>query len=267
MQVVLLSVFLALLSLLKRLMPTAPTTTWGNKIVQPLWNTEDVIEFPVALKASTVYPAGCAVGEVLGTIDKQQLHVSAALTGGSYQVSDGVNVSGLIQWNATYADVQAAFNAALPGPIVYNVAGGPLNGGAPADFVLTRQSWGVQALMTITNNTTTGGTLSVTHPATGTAGSNGTYGLYASGNSDGTQNPKGILRYGCSTDAAGNITMGGDYGITYLTAPLCVCAHFRLQDLAQPGNPGGIDATALTNGGWRLLEGAIGSNGILVLPL
>jgi hypothetical protein len=36
----------------------------------------------------------------------------------------------------------------------------------------------------------------------------GVYGPYASGNSDGTQNPTHILQYQCVTDASGNVTFG-----------------------------------------------------------
>jgi hypothetical protein len=36
----------------------------------------------------------------------------------------------------------------------------------------------------------------------------GTYGPYATGNVDGTQNPTHILMYACITDASGNVTLG-----------------------------------------------------------
>jgi hypothetical protein len=247
-------------------MPLTPYQTYGNKIVQTLYPDPELLEVPVALKPSTVYPAGAVLGELLGVVDVQHFHVVSALTSGGYTASDGVNTSPTIAFNAAAADVQAAFNAAQPAPILYNVAGGPLSGGAPADFVLTRQAAGVQATFTFPTNTTAGGALSVTHPTVGTAPSNGTYALYASGNSDGSQLARGILRYPCSTDANGNILGLGDNNVSTLTIPLAFAGSFRIQDLAFPGNPGGLDANAVTVLGARIIEGAVGSSGVIILP-
>lgn len=64
----------------------------------------------------------------------------------------------------------------------------------------------------------------------------GTFGAYASGNSDGTQNPSRILRYPCVTDASGNITVGdgsagNEWGATQLVIPAYVGGIFAIADI------------------------------------
>ena len=73
----------------------------------------------------------------------------------------------------------------------------------------------------------------------------GTYGPYASGNVDGSQNPVGILQYACATDASGNITFGtvagtSEWGQTSISAPIYLSGIFRSEDLV------GLDANAVT---------------------
>ena len=75
----------------------------------------------------------------------------------------------------------------------------------------------------------------------------GTYKAYASGNTDGSQIPKLILRSSVTTDGSGNVTRAGEHGATYKHAP----AYFpkgawRTQDLT------GLDANALS-----VLQGAL----------
>src|SRR5207247_2338692 len=89
----------------------------------------------------------------------------------------------------------------------------------------------------------------------------GLYAAYASGNVDGSQNPKMVLEYACATDANGLITFGDvstgeEYGQKHLTAPAFSFGDFRSEDLPQSG-VGAIDATAITNGLGRLLEGSV----------
>lgn len=64
----------------------------------------------------------------------------------------------------------------------------------------------------------------------------GTFGLYAHANTDGTQNPKGILTRAYITDAAGNIFEGAQVseevaGISHLTEPIAISGCFRQVDL------------------------------------
>ena len=83
----------------------------------------------------------------------------------------------------------------------------------------------------------------------------GTYGPYASGNSDGTQNPTLILEYQCTTDASGNVTFGsgtngGEWGQTEKGAPCWRNGLFNCADLV------GLDANAVTKLG-RLIQGTV----------
>jgi hypothetical protein len=93
----------------------------------------------------------------------------------------------------------------------------------------------------------------------------GTVKAYASGNVDGSQNPKGILQHDYATDAAGNITLGpaagaSEWGQTQPYADVFYSGDFATGELV------GLDAAAITNsGGWRLLNGTV-TNGIIRLP-
>jgi hypothetical protein len=87
----------------------------------------------------------------------------------------------------------------------------------------------------------------------------GTFKAYASGSVDGSQNPRAILIYACTTDASGNITIPGEFGVTLKSVPAFYTGVFRSEDLT------GLDATALTNNGtWKLIEGTT-TAGILKL--
>jgi hypothetical protein len=78
----------------------------------------------------------------------------------------------------------------------------------------------------------------------------GTVGAYASGNSDGTQVPKGIVIYDIATDGYGNISYGavsggGPFGQTYPVAPIWISGTFDTTELT------GLDATAISNSAHR----------------
>jgi hypothetical protein len=87
----------------------------------------------------------------------------------------------------------------------------------------------------------------------------GVYGAYASGNGDGTQNPNHILQYSCVTDASGNITGIGEWGQAFPSVSAYMNGTFRTQELV------GLDATAVTRLGARLIEGSV-TQGIVRLP-
>lgn len=91
----------------------------------------------------------------------------------------------------------------------------------------------------------------------------GTYGPYATGNVDGTQNPVGVLQYACVTDASGNITFGGgpagtsEWGQTSKGAPVYMSGEFSTADLV------GLDAGAVTKLG-RLVQGTTTSGRLII---
>ena len=82
----------------------------------------------------------------------------------------------------------------------------------------------------------------------------GVYGPYAAANTDGTQTPKGLLKYGCTTDANGYFSYG-EYD-TQQNAPAFFVGSFLTADLPQTG-PGAIDANAVTAATWRLVQGSV----------
>ena len=79
----------------------------------------------------------------------------------------------------------------------------------------------------------------------------GVYGPYASGNSDGTQNPNHILRYTVTVDTAGNITGLDEWGQAIPAVAAFYAGTFRTQELV------GLDSTAITRLNARLLEGSV----------
>ena len=100
------------------------------------------------------------------------------------------------------------------------------------------------------------------------SGSRGLFADYASGNVDGTETPKAILPYACATDSAGLITFGdvstgGEVQEKHQVAPAIFLGVVKTADLPQTG-VGAIDATAITNAGWKLLQGDA-ADGILSL--
>jgi hypothetical protein len=80
---------------------------------------------------------------------------------------------------------------------------------------------------------------------------------YASGNSDGSQTPIGIMHYDVASDSSGNITIGSatagasSWGQTYTSCPVYVQGDFSCADLT------GLDATAITN--WKVAHLLFGS--------
>lgn len=79
--------------------------------------------------------------------------------------------------------------------------------------------------------------------------SDGKYAAYASGASDGTQIPKGIVAYNCTTDASGNITIEGEFGQTRKLCPMWIAGVFNTAELT------GLDANAVTVLAANLIQG------------
>jgi Bacteriophage lambda head decoration protein D len=88
----------------------------------------------------------------------------------------------------------------------------------------------------------------------------GLWRAYASGNADGSQNPKAVLSYDTTTDAAGLHTIGGgQQGETYLDCPAFFSGEFYAGDLT------GLDSTAVTNGKFMQLWGDL-TTGVIRIP-
>lgn len=79
----------------------------------------------------------------------------------------------------------------------------------------------------------------------------GTFIAYASGASDGSQVPKGILQYAVTTDGSGNITIANEQGLTQKACPMYIGGIFNIADLT------GLDANAVTKLGGNIVMGII----------
>ena len=94
----------------------------------------------------------------------------------------------------------------------------------------------------------------------------GTFKAYATGNVDGSQVPKCVLRYDCVTDASGFVTLGGGPagtsehpGEKTRSVDAFFSGYFKTTDIV------GLDAGAITAMGAHLVSGVL-SNGVIVLP-
>jgi hypothetical protein len=94
----------------------------------------------------------------------------------------------------------------------------------------------------------------------------GLFKAYASGNADGSQVPKCVLRYDCVTDAAGLITLGGGptgisehQGEKTRSVDAFYSVILKTQDIPN------LDAGAMTAMGARLISGSL-ANGVIVIP-
>lgn len=88
----------------------------------------------------------------------------------------------------------------------------------------------------------------------------GTYKAYATAAVDGSGAAKGILQYGCSTDASGNITILGEHGLTVKSAPMLMpgSGYFKTSEIV------GLDADALLDLHAALVAGDL-TSGIVSL--
>jgi hypothetical protein len=243
-------------------MPLAPFLRWGGRRVDPVIDPDDASEQPVNLKASISYPAGTVLGELIGTDEQQTITINA--TGGTFRVTFGGQQTPALAWNVSAADLQAALEALSTIGFGNILVTGPVAGVYTLTF---RDALGSQNVAQVTTDATglTGGagTAAVATTVAGVAGTPGTYGPYASGNTDGSQNPKGVLRYACVTDALGQITLGdgpagtSEWGQTTKSVDMWVYGVFRTEDLV------GLDANAVTKLG-RLLNGTIAHGRIAI---
>jgi len=104
---------------------------------------------------------------------------------------------------------------------------------------------------------------SVTYPAGQVLGevtaTPGVYKAYLAAATDGSQNPMVLLEYSCTTDAAGNISQGGDFGQVYSSTPAYMPTNLSVLAAELTG----LDAAGLSKMGGVILEGTITSGTIL----
>lgn len=223
------------------------------------------VTFQDALGFQNVAQMTNSATSLVGTNAVQTITVDA--TSGNFTLTFGSQTTGNIAFNALASAVQTALTGlssiGTSNATVSGSAGGPYTvtfvgalASAPQSLI-TANSGGLSGnTHTATPaNQTTGVTPTVTN-ATQTAGTSGTlnsWKAYASGNTDGSQIAKTILRYDAAVDSSGNITLGqqtggGDHGQTYSYAPVFICGQFSCADLT------GLDDTAISKLG-RLIQG------------
>jgi hypothetical protein len=231
-------------------MPTTSLFGFAGTKLEPLKNPEDARVEHVNLAQGT-YAKGTLIGEMAGRVSIQTLTTSGTVTSGTFTLTFGANTTAAINFDATATAVAAALNllASVVTAGGVEATGGPLPGtGVAVRFKLS----GARAAITHTD-TLTGGSLVITQTQTGTSVTAGRYKAYASGNTDGSENPTHILQYACSVDSSQNIsigdTAGGEWGVTAKSAPAYRCGYFACEDLV------GLDATAVTRMNARLEAG------------
>jgi hypothetical protein len=244
------------------MMPTAASLTFGAGRVDPIKNPEDIEVENVNLKASLTYAAGTILGELVGTDEVQTVTIAGGASGGTFTITFGGQTTSALPYGSSAAVVQAALEA------LSSIGVGNMLVTKAADvYTLTfRNALGQQNVAQVTASAAglTGGTPTIT-PATGTggvAGTPGTYAPYASGNSDGSQNPVGVLQYACTTDASGNIspgtsTSGNEWGVTRKYASVYMAGEFLTDDLV------GLDANAVGKLG-RLVQGTVAHGRLMI---
>jgi hypothetical protein len=220
--------------------------------------------------AAQLAPGTYALGTVLGlqsaaaANDVQTATVSGSPTGGTFTLNvtwpaNNSTATAAIAYNASAATVQAAVAAVVgTGNVaVTGSAGGPWT--VTFQGKLTDQPVSVMAIGT---NSLTGGsspTVGVVHTTTGTSGS--VYGAYASGHSDGTQNPIGLLALDCVAGGDGRIAYGqnvtaGFYSEFQFTAPVWYAGDFNSKDVV------GLDSGAVTALAARFISGSLSAGGV-----
>jgi len=246
-------------------MPVNPIYTFRANRVDPYRNPDQARSVDVTLAPGT-YAPGTIIGQITGanTNDVQTLTVTA--TGGTYRLylPQASAYTAQIAFNANAAAIQAAILA------VIGAGNAAVTGTGP--YVITAAgTYANQPIAPISadNTLAAGGTASVAHTTTG-IGPTGAWAAYAAGNTDGSQNARRILTYGCQaiaptdpndTTGVANITYFSEYFRTYKAVPAFINGEFLASDLT------GLDAGAVTAMGARFEDGFLGSIGaVLRLP-
>lgn len=253
--------------------------SYSANAVLPMYGEDGALELPVNLAPATAFAAGTVLGCITGSAnDVQTFTATGTPTGGSFSYAvynplTATTSTLAIPFNATSSALQTLANAIFGSG---NVTAG---GGAWPGSALTLTGAGLLAGVPIpvavagANAFTGGSTPASTVAHTTTGRSAGTYAAYTSGasNGTGTDTPSCVLKYDCTTGADGRVVTGilptsattatvvGQHGGSRPDAPAYFRGEFDVTKLV------GLDATALTNGKWRLYSGAVAGPGVVRL--
>src|SRR5262249_11087527 len=87
------------------------SNTFNAQGLQPVYDPNNALVQHVKLQNSTSYVKGQVLGEKIGTNSIQTITLSGAPTGGTFTLTFGAQTTGAIAWNASAAQIQAAFEA------------------------------------------------------------------------------------------------------------------------------------------------------------
>lgn len=238
-------------------MPISAATTYNASRLDPYIDPSDAVTIPYTLVPNAAYTKGTVLGLVTNAVnDVQTLTITAS--GGTYTISWTDPISGVVKTTASlnYNDNAAAIQSALNAAGVLGTSGVGVTGTGPfvITFSGTAYAGKAQNLMTVNTGSLTGGSASIAHTTSGAPA--GAAKAYASGNSDGSQVARAILQYDCYVDALGNVYLGvssavSPFGETRKDVPCYISGTFDTSKLT------GLDATALSSGYWRLVQGSL----------
>ena len=235
-------------------MPVTAQTIFNANRLDPLYDADDALLLPFNFNPGVSLTRGTVVGQVTAAVNEVQT-LTVTATGGTYTLSYTNPVTGVTTtsaataFNASTATQQTNINAIVGSGAITVAGAGPYtytwNGTAVAG-----QN---QPLLVVNTASLTGGSATMVETTQGAIA--GVMKAYASGNSDGSEVPKGILQYDIVTDSAGRVYLGtsaaNQYGDVRLDAPVYFAGTFDCSLLT------GLDANALTAAKWRLISGSV----------
>lgn len=237
-------------------MPVVAANTYGAGRLDPVYDVDDAITLTTNMAPGT-YVRGAVIGQSTAAVNEVQALTMTA-SGGTYTLTVTDPISGVTKTTGAlnFGDIAATIQTALNAVGVLGAAGAGVTGTNPyvITFSGTAYAGVAQPLVVVNTASLTGGTATIARTTSGTRA--GVSKLYASGNSDGSQIPKGILQYDCFVDAMGLLYLGvnsatSQWGEIRRSVPYYFAGTFDTTKLT------GLDANALTAGAWRLISGTV----------
>jgi hypothetical protein len=238
-------------------MPISAQNTFAANRLDPLYDFEDALTLPSNFVPNSTILKGTILGAVTAAVNEVQT-LTITATGGTYTISYTDPISGVVKTTAAlnYNDNAATIQGALNAAGVLGTSGVAVTSTGPwtITFSGTAYAGKAQNLLVPNVGSLTGGSATITRATAGAAA--GVLKAYASGNSDGSQIPKGIAQYDMFIDISGNVYLGAtsaisQWGEVRKDAPYYFAGTFDTSLLV------GLDANAVTAGGWRLVSGTV----------
>lgn len=238
--------------------PTSSILDFSSTRCEPLKNPEDC-GIDNVLLADGTYEAGTLIGEILGVAEVVTLSSTGTVSGGTFTLTFDGQTTTALAYNASATVVAAALNALQA---MIDAGGVSATGTIAGDNLDITFNWGgnMSAITADSTSITGGGTIGVSTSAG--SGDPIKYGAYATGNSDGTQLPTGILEYPYKV-SSGVIYLGDTVGSEW-SNPVPYASAWR-SGLFETGDLVGLDSGAVTALSARLIMGNL-NRGHLLIP-